>query len=62
MTTDSRVDQVKTCVDCNMEFTITAGEAQFFEGKGMHLPKRCKPCREHKRKFGSRERDLRGSR
>lgn len=38
------------CVDCGQTFTITAGEQRFFLEKGLALPKRCKPCREKRRK------------
>ena len=44
-------DQVLTCIDCQMEFTFTVGEQQFFEQKGFTSPpKRCKTCREARRR------------
>jgi len=44
-------DQVLVCVDCQKEFTFTAGEQQFFEQKGFTSPpKRCKGCRELRRR------------
>jgi CxxC-x17-CxxC domain-containing protein len=44
-------DQVLVCVDCKKEFTFTVGEQQFFEQKGFTSPpKRCKSCRELRRR------------
>ncbi len=43
-------DQTRTCVDCDREFTWTAGEQEFFHEKGFaDPPKRCKECRQAKR-------------
>lgn len=36
----------KKCVQCGETFTITDSEKQFFENRNLHLPKRCKKCRE----------------
>lgn len=33
------------CVDCNAEFTFTEGEQNFYAGKQLANPKRCKNCR-----------------
>lgn len=35
------------CVEqgCGIEFEITDGEKEFYEIKGMKLPKRCQKCR-----------------
>jgi hypothetical protein len=39
-------DQTRTCVDCDQEFTWTAGEQEFFHEKGFSAPpKRCQDCR-----------------
>jgi len=43
-------DKTITCVDCNSPFTFTAGEQEFYEKKGFVLPKRCKDCRELKKR------------
>jgi CxxC-x17-CxxC domain-containing protein len=44
-------DQILLCVDCQKEFTFTGGEQQFFEQKGFTSPpKRCKGCRELRRR------------
>lgn len=37
------------CKDCGEEFTITNGEKQWYESKGLCLPVRCHECR-NKRK------------
>lgn len=37
--------QIK-CADCQREFTLTAGEQDFYQQRGMSEPKRCKECRE----------------
>ncbi len=37
------------CVDCREQFEITAGEKEFYEMKGLSLPKRCKKCRAAKK-------------
>ncbi len=40
-------DRQLTCLDCNQQFTFTAGEQEFYERKGFkEEPKRCKPCRD----------------
>ena len=40
-----RVVEIRGCVDCGENFTITAGEALFFERRGLLPPKRCEDCR-----------------
>jgi hypothetical protein len=42
-------DITKECVDCQEDFVITAGEQQFYDEKGLALPKRCKDCRAAKK-------------
>jgi CxxC-x17-CxxC domain-containing protein len=42
-------DKTLNCVDCDEEFTFTAGEQQFFADKGLkNAPKRCKSCKTKK--------------
>lgn len=36
------------CPDCHKYFDITYGEKEFYDKKGLQLPKRCKNCRGHK--------------
>ena len=44
--------QKHICKDCGSAFYMTYNEVQFFREKELHLPKRCKICRE-KRKEGN---------
>jgi len=39
-------DIVLHCCDCGQSFVFTAGEQVYFQSKGLSEPKRCKPCRE----------------
>jgi hypothetical protein len=39
-------DEVLRCCDCGESFIFSAGEQAFFASKGLSEPKRCKPCRE----------------
>lgn len=43
--------QKHTCKDCGEVFYLTWGEVEFFRNKELHVPKRCKACRD-KRKNG----------
>jgi len=46
-------DITRQCIerDCGKEFIITAGEQEFFASKeGFQLPKRCKDCRDRKKR------------
>jgi len=49
---DKYKDKLLTCVDCGASFVFSAGEQFFFSAKRPPLqpPKRCKPCREFRRK------------
>ena len=44
---DERLKVVETrkCVECQTPFDIRKGEKEFYESKGMLLPKRCAKCR-----------------
>lgn len=48
-------DKSVTC-ECGEEFTFTAGEQEYYRDRGLTPPKRCKACRD-KRK---REKEGRG--
>ena len=56
-----------TCCDCGDSFIFTAGEQRYFAKNGLHIPRRCKPCRaanssqskEIVRRGGVRSRDQR---
>jgi CxxC-x17-CxxC domain-containing protein len=42
----SYADQTLTCRDCGQAFTFTAGEQEFYAGRGlMNAPGRCPECR-----------------
>lgn len=36
------------CVDCGEQFSLTNNECDYYEGKGLNIPKRCKSCRDRK--------------
>lgn len=39
-------DRDVLCVDCGSQFVFSAGEQEFFQGKGFtHEPKHCKQCK-----------------
>ena len=42
------------CIDCGREFDITNGEREYYESKGLELPKRCPKCRELKARKNQR--------
>jgi hypothetical protein len=39
-------DKTLRCVDCGNSFVFMAEEQKYFLSKGLSEPKRCKPCRE----------------
>ena len=39
-------DKEIQCADCGRTFLFTASEQEFFQGRGMSEPKRCKDCRQ----------------
>ena len=40
------IDEKLTCTDCGAEFVFSAGEQEFFAGKGFqNKPNRCPDCR-----------------
>jgi hypothetical protein len=39
-------DKEIQCADCGRTFLFTANEQEFFQGRGMSEPKRCKDCRQ----------------
>lgn len=41
---------VRNCKDCPNKFNLTEGEIKFYNSKEMHLPKRCKDCRQKRRR------------
>lgn len=43
----------KKCSQCGKEFTLTEGEVEFYNSKNLHLPKRCKECRDKNKRKSS---------
>lgn len=39
------------CQDCNNEFVFTASEQKFYNEKNLVPPKRCKKCRDARKKY-----------
>lgn len=37
------------CTECNLPFSMTNGEMEYFTSNHMHIPKRCKSCRSNTR-------------
>lgn len=50
----------KKCRDCGKEFTLTDGEIDFYNSKGLNLPSRCEECRKKRKnaKAGSQSRNI----
>jgi hypothetical protein len=47
----SMEDRTLVCQDCGMDFIFTAGEQEFYKEKGFdNEPKRCKECRDRKKR------------
>lgn len=40
---------IKTCKDCETEFSLNLGEIDFYNNKNYDLPKRCKSCRDKRK-------------
>jgi len=40
---------IETCKECGQQFGISLGEKNYFESKGLDLPKRCSSCRDERR-------------
>ena len=49
MTTDTKADERRVCVDCDGEFILTTTDREFFERRALHLPRRCVACRKLRR-------------
>ena len=43
-------DKTITCADCGEEFTFSDEEQQFYSERGFQDPKRCKACRDRRKK------------
>lgn len=52
-------DKTLICKECGEEFVFTAGEQEFYAKKDLHNePKKCKKCREARKKETQEERKL----
>lgn len=54
---DCTQDLILKCQDCGGNFVFTVGEQQFYKSKGFTMPKRCKACRDAKKKNGNSTRN-----
>ena len=45
-------DEIRSCKNCRQDFLLTIKESEWFLNKGFTFPKRCKECREVRRKNG----------
>ena len=54
-------DQIRTCIQCESEFVVTAAEKEKLLSKGFDIPKRCHACRKNKMK-STKDGDIRGQR
>ena len=43
-------DQIRTCIQCESDFVVTAAEQERLLSKGFDIPKRCLFCRKNKMK------------
>ena len=41
--------ETRICKECGVAFGLDKGEVSYYEQHGLHLPTRCKPCREKRR-------------
>lgn len=39
---------VQTCKECKEKFTLDSRDVDWFKSRGLHVPKRCKACRQKK--------------
>jgi len=44
-------DIASKCIDCSCAFIFTIDEQKFYEQNGLYPPKRCKTCREQRKKL-----------
>ncbi len=44
-------DRILQCVDCGEDFIFNSGEQKFYHSKSLSQPKRCKPCRDKRRRL-----------
>lgn len=51
MADPTRQDKTIPCVDCGKPFVFTIKDQDFFKQQGFYEPRRCKPCREARKKL-----------
>jgi NAD-dependent SIR2 family protein deacetylase len=49
------MDKTLKCVGCGKNFLFTEAEQKFYEEKGFTEPKRCKECRQERKRKGGIE-------
>lgn len=49
------------CKQCGCEFELTDSEIEFYKGRGLQLPKRCKDCRERNKRRNAMNGGQRGA-
>lgn len=47
--------ETRICRDCGTVFGLDSGEVRYYEEHNLHLPTRCKVCRENRRKGSKNE-------
>ena len=51
-------DKELTCIDCGTQFPFTAGEQEFYAGRGLqNEPRRCRNCRTERKEQRQGDRD-----
>jgi len=55
-------DKTLTCAECGEDFIFSDDEQQFFNERGFQEPKRCKPCREKRKRERGGSRGFGGGR
>jgi hypothetical protein len=53
-------DIVLRCVDCGASYVLSVGERKFYDGRGLHLPRRCPLCRARRRQEGEAQTNSQG--
>jgi hypothetical protein len=43
-------DQLLTCVACGAEFVFSVGEQVYYQSKLLSVPRRCKKCRDDRKR------------
>jgi len=46
-----KLAETRTCLSCGGTFDLTVGEVAWFADRGLATPRRCKLCREYRRRL-----------